>query len=74
MPKSEGVTAAPCTNSLISGCCVVVVVSRIRSRYFQTVILKQGEVQVTSKVFSPNEAVSLYDLLNFSFFNLPYNI
>ena len=29
---------------------------------------------MTSKVFSPNEAESPYDLLNFSFFNLPYNI
>lgn len=29
---------------------------------------------MTSKVFSPNEAKSPYNLLNSSFFNLPYNI
>lgn len=67
MPKSEGVAAAPCTNSLLWGCFIIVLLNEAADSISRPPIWI-AEVQVKSKTFSTLKTESPYDGMNFGFF------
>lgn len=67
MPKSEGVAAAPCTNSLPWVCFIIVLLNEAADSISRPPIWI-AEVQVKSKTFSTLKTESPYDGMNFGFF------